>query len=144
MSDIYLVPGLRTPFVKAGTAFAKHTALELSIPVAKAMNAKAKPDFVVWGQVIPDPVVSNIARELIYEAGMDPEIPAFSTILACSTSFVGMIEAAGMVGRSDMHLALVGGVETMSHVPLALKMEIADRIIAQFPKDPAGAAAALT
>ncbi|HEX2593533.1 MAG TPA: acetyl-CoA C-acyltransferase [Rhizomicrobium sp.] len=144
MSDIYLVPGLRSPFVKAGTVFAKHTALELSIPVAKAMGARARPDVLVWGQVIPDPIVSNIARELVYEAGLDPEIPAFSTVLACSSSFVGTIAAAGMVGKSDMHLALVGGVETMSHVPLALKMEISDRIIAQFPKDPAGAAEALT
>jgi hypothetical protein len=34
MSDIFLVPGFRTAFVKAGGAFATHTALELSVPVA--------------------------------------------------------------------------------------------------------------
>lgn len=144
MSDVYLSPGVRTPFVKAGGAYAKHTGLELSAPVAQAMNAQARPDFLVWGQVIPDPTVSNIARELIFEAGLDPHIPAFSTVLACSTSFVGVIQAAGMVGRGGTHLALVGGVETMSHVPIGLKGPRADAIIAQFAKDPAGAAAALT
>jgi acetyl-CoA acetyltransferase len=87
--------------------------------------------------------VSNIARELVFEAGLDPHIPAFSTVLACSTSFVGVIQAAGMVGRGGTHLAMVGGVETMSHVPIALKQPKADAIIAQFPRDPAGAAAAL-
>src|ERR1700722_3253747 len=141
MSDVYLSPGVRTPFVKAGGAYAKHTGLELSAPVAQAMNAQARPDFLVWGQVIPDPTVSNIARELIFEAGLDPHIPAFSTVLACSTSFVGVIQAAGMVGRGGTHLALVGGVETMSHVPIGLKGPRADAIIAQFAKDPAGAAA---
>jgi acetyl-CoA C-acetyltransferase len=140
MPDIFLVPGLRTPFVKAGTYYASHTALELSAPIADAMNARVKPDFLVWGQVIPDPSLSNIARELIFQAKLAPELPAFSDVMACSTSFVGTILAAGMVGRSDMHLALVGGVETMSHVPLALKMGAADKIIGTFAKDPAGAA----
>lgn len=135
MADIYLVPGVRTPFVKAGTFFAKHTALELSVPVVQAMKAKARPDFLVWGQVIPDAGVTNIARELVFEGGLDPETPAFSTVMACSTSFVGTVEAAGMVAKSDMHLALVGGVETMSHIPIALKGDVADKIFANFPKN---------
>ena len=139
MADVFIVPGLRTPFVKAGTVFAKHTAIELSVPVLKAMNSRTAPDFVIWGQVIPDATVSNIARELIFEAKMSPNIPAFSTVMACSTSFIGTIEASGMVGRSDLHLALVGGVETMSHVPLALKATFADGVLGQFTKNPAGA-----
>jgi acetyl-CoA C-acetyltransferase/acetyl-CoA acyltransferase len=139
MSGAFLVPGIRTAFVKAGGAFAKHNAIALSVPVMEAMNARARPDFVIWGQVIPDATVSNIARELIFEAKMSPEIPAFSTVMACSTSFIGTIEAAGMVGHGDFHLALVGGVETMSHVPLALKAQFADSVLGRFAKDPAGA-----
>ncbi|MEI9990602.1 MAG: acetyl-CoA C-acyltransferase [Rhizomicrobium sp.] len=143
MTDIFLAPGLRTPFVKAGGVFAKHSALALSSAVASAMAAKARPDFLTWGQVIPDPTVSNIARELVFEAGLDPSIPAFSTVLACSTSFMAAVEAAGMIGRGGTHLALIGGVETMSHVPIALAMAKADAILATFRKDPAGAAAML-
>ena len=142
--DVFIAPGLRTPFVKAGGALAPHSALELSRPVAAAMAARGRPDFLVWSQVIPDPGVSNIARELVFEAGLDPEIPAFSTILACSSSFVGTVQAAGMMGRGGAHLAMVGGVETMSHVPIALTQARADAIIAQFARDPVGAATALT
>src|SRR5579871_4578299 len=144
MADIYLHPGVRTPFLKAGGAYAKHSALELSKPIAAEMARRAKPDFVVWSQVIPDPIVSNIARELVYEAGLDPEIPAWSSILACSSSFIGAVSAAGMIGKSNAHLALVGGVETMSHVPIALLQPKADAVIAQFAKDPAGAANTLS
>jgi acetyl-CoA C-acetyltransferase len=140
MADVFLVPGLRTPFVKAGTFYASHNALQISAPIASAMNARAKPDFLVWGQVIPDPTISNIARELVFEAKLDPELPAFTDVMACSTSFVGSIVAAGMVGKSDMHLALVGGVETMSHVPIALKQDVADKIVGSFAKNPAAAA----
>jgi len=143
MPDIYLSPGVRTPFVKGGGAFAGYDALALSVPVAKAMAARAAPDFIVWGEVIPSPTVSNIARELVFEAGLDPTLPAFSTVLACSTSFIGVAEAAGMVGRGGTHLALAGGVETMSHVPIALRREIADGLVAQFGRDPAAAAAML-
>jgi acetyl-CoA C-acetyltransferase len=100
------------------------------------MDAKASPDFLVWGQVIPDPTISNIARELVFQAGLDPTTPAFSTVLACSTSFMVMVEAAGMIGRGGTHLALTGGVETMSHVPIGLKMPTADRVIAEFAKNP--------
>jgi acetyl-CoA C-acetyltransferase len=144
MTDVYLVPGLRTPFVKGGGPFAQYDALAISAPVAKAMAARARPDFIVWGEVIPEPTVSNIARELVFEAGLDPTIPAVSTVLACSTSFMGAIEASGMIGRGGAHLALVGGAETMSHVPIALKRPVADRLVAAFPRDPAGAAAMLT
>jgi acetyl-CoA C-acetyltransferase len=139
MADAFLVPGVRTPFVKASGAFLPYSALQLSIPVAQAMSARAQPDVMIWGQVIPDPTVSNIGRELIFEAKMSPEVPAFSTVMACSTSFIATIQASGMVGKSDFHLALVGGVETMSHVPLALKREFADGVFGQFAKNPAGA-----
>jgi acetyl-CoA C-acetyltransferase len=130
MADIFLVPGLRTPFVKAGGAYAAVSALELSAPIAKAMTDRARPDLLIWGQVIPDPTVSNVARELVFEADLDPEIPAFSDVMACSTSFVGAVAAAGLLGRGDAHLALVGGVETMSHRPIALKAMKADQIAA--------------
>ena len=144
MPEIFLSPGVRTPFVKSGGVYAKFSALKLSVPVAQAMAAKAQPDFLVWGQVIPDPTVSNIARELVFEAGLDPRTPAFSTVLACSTSFMAMVEAAGMIGFGGAHLALTGGVETMSHVPIGLRMAMADRVIAEFATNPAVAAETLS
>jgi acetyl-CoA C-acetyltransferase/acetyl-CoA acyltransferase len=141
MTDRYLIPGLRTPFVKAGGVFAKHDALALSAPVAQAMAAQARPDLVAWGQVIPSTSVSNIGRELVLEAGLDSSIPAFATVMACSTSMMAAIEAAGLVGHSDFHLALVGGVETMSRVPIALKPERAMALMAA-ARDPAAIAEA--
>jgi acetyl-CoA C-acetyltransferase len=142
MTEIYLVPGVRTPFVKAGGVYAQRSALELSVPVIRAMAARARPDFLAWGQVIPDPGLSSIGRELVFEAGIDPSIPAYSTIMACSTSFMATLQAAGMIGRGGMHLALVGGVESMSHVPIALKYKIAEGLVGEFARDPSAAAAA--
>ena len=144
MSDVFLSPGLRTPFVKAGGVYAQRSAIDLSVPVAKAMSDLARPDFLVWGQVIPDPALSNIARELLFEAKLDPTIPAYSTIMACSTSFMGTLQAAGLIGRGGMHLGLVGGVESMSHAAIALKYKVAERLLGDFAKDPAAAALSLS
>jgi acetyl-CoA C-acetyltransferase/acetyl-CoA acyltransferase len=144
MSNVFLSPGLRTPFVKAGGVYAQRSALDLSVPVAKAMSGLARPDFLVWGQVIPDPALSNIARELLFEAKLEPTIPAYSTVMACSTSFMGTLQAAGLIGRGGMHLGLVGGVDSMSHVAIALKYKVAERLLGDFAKDPAAAALSLS
>ncbi len=143
MDEVFLSPGVRTPFAKAGGVFAHRSPIELSIPVLKAMNSRARPDLIAWGQVIPEPTVSNIAREAVYEAGLDPSIPAYSTVMACSSSFLAAIQVAGMLGSGGNHLTMVGGAESMSHAPLALKYKVAEGLLEKFAKDPLAAAEAM-
>src|SRR4051812_40943857 len=94
--NTWLVSGLRTPFARVDGALRKRHALDLSVPVAQAMAAQlpagTRPDFVVWGAVAPNLGWSNIARELVVQAKLDPSTPAFTTILACSTSMIGAFE----------------------------------------------------
>ncbi|QJR13318.1 acetyl-CoA C-acyltransferase [Usitatibacter palustris] len=128
--EIFLVPGVRTPFTRVDGALRSLDAVALSVPVAKAMAGQLtgdKPDFLVWGTVAPNLGWSNIAREVLIDAGMDQTTPAFSTVLACSTSMVGAFEAAGMLGGTH-HLAMVGGVESMSRVQIGLKQGLSDWI----------------
>ncbi len=125
--DVWLAAGVRTPFARAGGALAKRDAIDLSVPVVKAMLAKAaRPDLISWGAVIPNLTVSNIAREALIEAGGDPSIPAFSTVMACSTSMVGAFEAAGMLDGGSRNLALVGGAEAMSRIQIGLSPGLSD------------------
>ncbi len=139
MAKTYIVPGQRTPFVKAGKEFASLNSIELSKPVIQRMAQTATPDFFAWGQVIPNPTISNLGRELWLEAGLDPSVPAYSTQLACSTSMLACIQASSMLGKGGTHLALVGGVESMSHVPIALKEEVAQKLAVLFQTNPTGA-----
>jgi acetyl-CoA C-acetyltransferase len=125
--DIWLASGVRTPFARAGGVLAKRDALQLSVPVVKAMLEQgARPDLAVWGAVIPSLGWSNIAREALVEAGVDRTIPAFSTVMACSTSMVGAFEAAGMLDDRGRSLALVGGAESMSRVQVGLSQGLSD------------------
>jgi acetyl-CoA C-acetyltransferase len=127
----WLVSGLRTPFARVDGPLGRLGAIDLSVPVAKAMaaqlGANGRPDLMVWGTVAPNLGYSNIAREILIQAGMDQSTPAFSTVLACSTSMVAVFEAAGML-RDDLSVALCGGVESMSRVQIALRQGLSDFI----------------
>jgi acetyl-CoA C-acetyltransferase len=127
--DIWLASGVRTPFAKVDGALAAFDAIELSVPVARHMVdrlAGGMPDFAVWGVVVPSLTFSNIAREVLMDAGIDATVPAFSTVMACSTSMMGAIEAAGMIDGDAYNLGLVGGVDSLSRVQIGLGQRLSD------------------
>jgi acetyl-CoA C-acetyltransferase len=100
----------------------------LSVPVAQAMAERVRGavDFAVWGAVIQNLAYANLAREIWLEAKLDPHVPTFTTVMQCSTSMVGVFEAAGMLARGSSALAVVGGVESMTRVQIGLGQNLSD------------------
>jgi len=119
---IWLVSGVRTPFARVDGPLAHRDSVGLSVPVVQAMAARVNGqiDFAVWGAVVLNLSYNNIAREVWLDAGLDPHVPTFTTIMQCSTSMVAVFEAASMLNRHGRALALAGGVETMSRVQIGL------------------------
>jgi acetyl-CoA C-acetyltransferase len=119
---IWLAGGLRTPFVNVDGPFAERDSLGLSVPVVLAMAplASGSIDFAVWGSVVLNLAYANLAREIWLESKLDPHVPTYTTIMQCSTSMVGVFEAAGMLGPRRAALAMVGGVESMSRAQIGL------------------------
>ena len=129
--NLWIVSGLRTPFCKVDGALAERDAIEMSVPVVQKMHERMmerddRPDLIVWGAVAPNLAYSNIAREVWLDSGLDPHVPAFSTIMACSTSMAAVFEAAGQLHAPDRNLALCGGVESMSRVQIGLTQGLSD------------------
>src|SRR5271154_5698654 len=121
--QVWLAAGLRTPFARSDGPLAEFDAIQLSVMVVQNMMGRlrgALPDLAVWGAVVPNLAWSNIAREVLMDAGAPATIPAFSTVMACSTSMIAAIEAAGMINGTNRNLALVGGVDVLSKIPLGL------------------------
>jgi acetyl-CoA C-acetyltransferase len=127
----WVVSGVRTPFARVDGSFRRLDAAQLSIPVVQAMSAELqagdRADLLVWGTVVPSLGWSNIAREVLVQSKLDLATPSFSTVLACATSMVAVFEAAGMLGP-DRHVALCGGVESMSRVQVGLTQGLSDWI----------------
>src|SRR6266487_3822515 len=129
-SEIWLVAGLRTPFLRVDGPFADRDALALSVPVVQAMARQATGPiaFGAWGSVVPNLAYSNLAREIWLEAGLEAHVPSFTTIMQCSTSMAAVFEAAGLLAQGRGALALVGGAESMSRVQIGLGQNLSDRL----------------
>lgn len=142
VEPVFVAAGLRTPFGRGGGALAAYNAVSLSVPVVQAMAAQAEPDLLVWGTVIPNSVWSNIARETWLDAKLNPTVPAFSVVLACSTSMTATLAAAGMLGGGT-DLTMVGGAEVMSRPSICLTSEASRRLTEPLGNDAAAALVAL-
>src|SRR6516165_8623806 len=123
---IWIAAGLRTPFAGVDRPLAHRDSLSLSVPVVQAMAARVAGsiDFAVWGAVIVNLAYANLAREVWLESKLDPHVPTFTTIMQCSTSMVGVFEAAGILGQQRAALAMAGGVESMSRVQIGLEQNL--------------------
>ena len=124
----FLFPGKRTPFVTARTSYAGFSALQLSVPVVRAMTEIADPDFLLWGQVVPDPAMSDLGRQLVLASELSPQISAATSAMICSTGILNVIQGASMIGSGGWHLGLIGGAEALSQLPVSLKIPFAQKV----------------
>ena len=126
---VYLLPGLRSPFTRMDRELSRFDALKLSVPVLQQTVAGRKGtgversgevDLVLWGAVIPNLGVSNWAREVWLDAGLDPHVPAQSVVQQCATSLAAATQAAASIRTGHGELALCGGVDSMSNTQIGL------------------------
>ncbi|HTO97872.1 MAG TPA: acetyl-CoA C-acyltransferase FadI [Myxococcales bacterium] len=131
---VAIIAGLRTPFIKAGTSFKDLSALELGKQVVKELVQRAEIparaiDQIVFGTVIPSVQLPNIAREVGLAAGLPKSADAFSVVRACATSLQAMTTAADAIALGEIDLALVGGTESMSDVPITYSRPVAQAVV---------------
>jgi acetyl-CoA acyltransferase len=130
-----IVAGLRTPFVKSGTAFKDLTALDLGkLVVAELVQrCELKPkevDQIVFGTVIPAVQLPNIAREVGLASGLPKNIEAYTVVRACATSLQALTSAADAIANGEADVAIVGGAEAMSDVPITYSRPVAQAVVA--------------
>lgn len=130
-----IVRGLRTPFVKAGTAFANLTALELGRLVVQELLQRSELDpneidQVVFGQVVPGLLQPSIAREVVIAAGLPRKIEAHTVSRACATSIQALTDAANTIALGNSEVAIIGGTESMSDAPIFTSRPLAHALIA--------------
>ena len=130
---IYIVAGIRTPFAKSGTVLADTTAMDLgktviSLLLAKTGVAPEKIEEVIFACVGQPAEAPNIARVIALRAGVPESVPAVTVHRNCASGFEAVTHAAEkmMAGRGDIFL--VGGVESMSQLPLLYSYETAKKL----------------
>src|SRR5260370_11062249 len=111
---VAIVAGLRTPFVKSGTVFKDLSALELGRQVVSELVQRAEIptaaiDQIVFGAVIPQGAVPNIARAIRLASCLPQRIDAYSVVRACATSLQAMTSGGDSIAPGEVDLAVVGG-----------------------------------
>lgn len=131
---VALVAGLRSPFCKQGSDLSSLTALELLAEVSKELIARAEfdpqyLDNVVMGQVVPNIAAANIARELVLRLDLPRTIPGDTVSRACASSADAIAIAIDAIRLGRDNVALVGGVDVLSDVPVMFSRSFAEVLL---------------
>jgi acetyl-CoA acyltransferase len=75
-------------------------------------------DEVIVGQVVPSPLVPNVAREVSLLPQLPRTIPAYTLNRACASGAQAIANAADQIIFGHADVVLAGGVETLSDIPI--------------------------
>ncbi len=131
---VAVVAGRRTPFARAGTAFARMSAIELGRCAVRELLARselapADVDHLIFGTVVHDPRAPNMARE-VGLATLPPEVPATTVSRACASSNQAIADAAALVATGCADVVVAGGAECLSRVPVLASDRLAGTLVA--------------
>ncbi len=120
---LYVVDGIRTPFTKAGTTLAEIDAVQLGRTAVASLLARtgidpAQVDELIFGCVAQPAQAANIARVIALRAGLPQSMPAVTVHRNCASGFESITNAADKIAAGRGDIFIVGGVESMSQVPL--------------------------
>ena len=120
---VAVVAGLRSPFAKSGTVFrdvpavalARHTVRELLV---RSEIDGREVDEVIFSQVVPSPLVPNVAREVSLLPQLLPSVPAYTLNRACASAAQAVANAADQIAMGHADVIVAGGVESLSDIPI--------------------------
>jgi len=122
MTSVYLAGAVRTPIGRFGGSLAGWTAADLGTAVARESlrRANIEPDRIddsIWGCARQAGGGPNVARQIIFRAGVPESVPAFTVNQACGSGLRAIILAAEQIMLGRANIVLAGGTESMSRVP---------------------------
>ncbi|HEX2724043.1 MAG TPA: acetyl-CoA C-acyltransferase FadI [Gemmatimonadaceae bacterium] len=131
---VAIVAGVRTPFTKAGSAFKSISAIDLGKICVAELIQRANLDGkevqgLVFGTVIPSVVAPNIAREVSLIPVLPKGVQAFSVSRACASANQAITDAADQILLGHMDVAIAGGSESLSNVPILHSQGMAEALV---------------
>jgi acetyl-CoA C-acetyltransferase/acetyl-CoA acyltransferase len=129
---LVIVDGIRTPFCKMGTELAALGADELGRIAVNALLTRtgldpALIDEVIFGCVAQPADATNIARVIALRAGIPESVPAFTVQRNCASGCEAITQAQEKILAGRGSIFIVGGVESMSNIPLLFQPSAAEK-----------------
>lgn len=122
--DVVIVDAVRTPVGRRNGSLADQHAVDLSAHVLTALQQRtgidpAIVDDVIWGVVNQVGMQAlNTARNAVLAAGWPESVPGTTLDRQCGSSQQAVHFAAAGIASGQYDVAIAGGVEIMSRVPI--------------------------
>jgi acetyl-CoA acyltransferase len=124
MRDAVIVEAVRTPVGRRNGAYSDIHPVDLSAHILQSLAERSGIDpsvidDVVWGVVnqVGDQAL-NVARNAVLAAGWPESVPGTSVDRQCGSSQQAVHFAAAGVVSGQYDIAVAGGVESMTRVPM--------------------------
>ena len=123
MKKVYLVDGVRTPYLKVRTQRGAFSASDLAVASGRALLLRQpitpdKIDEVILGCIMPSQDEANIARIVALRMGCGDKVPAWTVQRNCASGMQAIDAAMQSINQGRSGLVFAGGTEAMSHAPL--------------------------
>lgn len=127
--SVYIVDGMRTPWLKVRGAPGNFTASDLAVQAGRYLLARQtftpdQLDEVVTGCVMPSPDEANISRVIALRLGCGKAVHAYTVQRNCASGLQALDSAALDIACGRYDLVLAGGTEAMSQAPLLLNRKM--------------------
>jgi acetyl-CoA acetyltransferase family protein len=127
LRDVYVVDAVRTPVGKYGGALAGVRPDDLAAHVVRALVDRspgldpARIDDVCFGNANGAGEENrDVARMAVLLAGLPVTVPGATVNRLCASGLEAVVQAGRAIAVGDAHVALAGGVESMSRAPWVL------------------------
>ena len=121
---IAVVAGLRTPFNKKDTGFKQVFAADLGTMVTNELLNRfpVERDLIqqlIFGQVIQNPDVPNVAREIAVTLGLS-HVQAYTVSSSCVTGLQVVANVASSIVSGSILSGIAGGADSISNSSISL------------------------
>ena len=120
---VFVVDGVRTPFLKARNKPGPFSASDLAVQAGRALLlrqpfAPTELDEVILGCASPSPDEVNIGRVTALRMGCGEKVPGWTVMRKCASGMQALDSAVANIRGERSHLVLAGGVDALSRAPL--------------------------
>ncbi|MBC7898245.1 MAG: acetyl-CoA C-acyltransferase FadI [Cytophagaceae bacterium] len=132
---VAIVAGVRTPFAKSGTVLKSLSAIDLGRQCVAELVRRSGVEgdlveMLVFGTVVPSVQAPNIAREVSLMPLLPKGVQAHSVSRACASANQAITDAADQIALGHAHVAIAGGAESLSNVPILHSRGFSDALVA--------------
>lgn len=132
---VAIVAGARTPFARSGTVLRDVSAIELGKLAVRDLVFRtgiepASVELIAFGTVVPSVLAPNIAREIALMPLFPKGVQAWTVGRACASANQAITDAADQIALGHADVAIAGGAESLSAVPILHSRRFSDMLVA--------------